>query len=339
MEMADALDSLLPALGEQVMRHVVRVARDAGRRRVNLAPGGIFAVLPLHAATYPPLSTGESLTAPAGRRYACDDLILTYAPSGRVLIQARTQAARLTAPTRACVVANPRLTPGNGDGWGPGVPGYLLFAEAEARAVVDAMIDAGIPLDAITLKQGEDATRAVVLDGLRSADVVHLAMHASFDSAQPLASGLRVAPGELLSMQDLMDQRLLSSASLRLVTLSACQTGLGDFRRLREEAYGLYGALLSVGAAGVIASMWPVDDAATASLMDAFIRAYFTNGYDGGSALALAMQSMRSAPGTQQAAAAPRPRHLAPAAQPSPPPGESLFSHPSHWAAFGYYGA
>lgn len=348
--MADALDSLLPALGEHIMRHVVRVARGASRRRVTLAPGGIFAVLPLHAATYLPLSTQEPVTAPAGRRYACDDLTLTYAPSGRVLIQARTHAARLAAPTRACVVANPHLVSGSSDDWRPGAPGYLLFAEAEARAVVEAMIGAGIPRDAITFKQGEDATRAAVLEGLRSADIVHLAMHGSFDSAQPLSSGLRVAPGELLTMQDLMDQRLLSSASLRLVTLSACQTGLSDFRRLREEAFGLYGALLSVGAAGVIASMWPVDDAATASLMDAFIRAYFTNDYDGGSALALAMQSMRSAPGSQQAAGAATPdtpssadashlRHLAPAAQPRQSPGESPLVHPSHWAAFGYYGA
>jgi CHAT domain-containing protein len=54
-----------------------------------------------------------------------------------------------------------------------------------------------------------------------------------------------------------------------LVTLSACETGLGT--RAGGEGYlGFAQALFAAGARGVVVSLWPVNDKATALLMTRF---------------------------------------------------------------------
>jgi CHAT domain-containing protein len=56
----------------------------------------------------------------------------------------------------------------------------------------------------------------------------------------------------------------------RLVVLSACETGLYEMHRDYDQFIGLPGAFLTIGAAGVVGTLWPVSDAATALLMAKF---------------------------------------------------------------------
>jgi CHAT domain-containing protein len=285
-----ALDALLPALGDRLMRRVAELARGLELRRAVLVPGGFLAVLPLHAASYLPLSPADAPTAPNGRRYACDDLAITYAPSGAAYAESRAAAERLGRPKRGFVVGNPQLS-GAGHRWAQGMRGYLPFAAQEAATVAGLMREADF--EAVTESLGADATWSAVVAGMQSHDVAHLAMHALFDPEQPLRSALLVAPDARLYLRDLLNERLMTLTNLRLAVLSACQSGLGDFQRFSEEAVGLFGGLLASGAAGVIGSLWPVFDSSAGALMESFTRHYLLDGLEPDDALRAAQGVLR----------------------------------------------
>jgi tetratricopeptide (TPR) repeat protein len=111
---------------------------------------------------------------------------------------------------------------------------------------------------------------------------LHFATHGEVNARIALESGLILAQDRL---PDPVDQILggeypydgrLTAAEMRrwkldaeLVTLSACETGLGE--RLGGEGYlGFAQALFTAGARSVVLSLWPVDDLSTALLMSRF---------------------------------------------------------------------
>jgi CHAT domain-containing protein len=56
----------------------------------------------------------------------------------------------------------------------------------------------------------------------------------------------------------------------RLVTLSACETGLIDFKNTSDEYIGLPSGFLLAGSSSVVSSLWNVDDLSTSLLMIKF---------------------------------------------------------------------
>jgi CHAT domain-containing protein len=86
-----------------------------------------------------------------------------------------------------------------------------------------------------------------------------------------------------------------------LVVLSACQTALGSGSLsdvpAGDDWIGLTRAFLSAGATRVMASLWPVQDRATAALMERFYQE-FSSGSDPGRALALAQRALLATPAT-----------------------------------------
>jgi len=61
----------------------------------------------------------------------------------------------------------------------------------------------------------------------------------------------------------------------RLVTLSACETGLIDFGNTSDEYIGLPSGFLSAGSPSVVSSLWKVDDLSTSFLMIEFYENLF----------------------------------------------------------------
>lgn len=112
-------------------------------------------------------------------------------------------------------------------------------------------------------------TPASLLNAVGSHRIVHLATHAKFVPGQPEESFILFGDGSTVNMRDIQQWRL---PDVDLVVFSACQTGAsieGD----GKEILGLGFQVHQMGAGAAIASLWSVDDAATAALMSEFYRA------------------------------------------------------------------
>lgn len=77
--------------------------------------------------------------------------------------------------------------------------------------------------------------------------------------------------------------------------LSACETGLFDVSNSPDEFTGLPGAFMSLGAAGVLGTLWPVNDNATALLIAKFYDLHIGQGLEPPSALQRARVWLRQA--------------------------------------------
>lgn len=115
---------------------------------------------------------------------------------------------------------------------------------------------------AVVLRDG-DATAERVLHELDGAWIAHIAAHGTFRADSPLFSSLRLDDGPLT----VYDFERLRRAPYRLV-LSSCDSGLAKPVGA-DELLGLSSSLVPLGAAGILASVVPVNDPATVPLMTA----------------------------------------------------------------------
>jgi CHAT domain-containing protein len=120
---------------------------------------------------------------------------------------------------------------------------------------------------------GSQATFAFLTHEVLGATHVHLACHAKgsfFDSTETgvVLSDRTVTAVELTALGELQT---------RLVVVSACQSALADIVDLPDEALSIGTAMLASGSACAIASLWPVDDYATALLMVRMYEEMFDN--------------------------------------------------------------
>ncbi|NLG70480.1 MAG: CHAT domain-containing protein [Chloroflexi bacterium] len=226
----------------------------------------------------------------ADGRWLGDRFPLVYAPSADTLEEIRGEA-RYGAPGElaALILGNPEL---------PAVTGFdglevelepLPGAEQEARQIA-----ALFPEERRTLLLGAQASREALLANAHRAGILHLATHGMASAADPLSSFVVLAEAD--GGSGLLTARDAASLDLpaELVTLSACQTGLG--RISGEGMLGLSRSFLAAGARSVLVSQWNVSDEATAALMVAFYQAYL-NGVDKARALQGAAQALHSTPG------------------------------------------
>lgn len=196
---------------------------------------------------------------------------MRYAPSATALGHAAAQAAGAAAD-RLLAVDEPR----------PVRAGALPNSAREVAAIADHFADP-------TILAHEAATRPAVLGQLAGAQVAHFSCHGANDWQNPLASGLLMANGELLTVADVLGLRL---GGARMATLSACETGIPG-AGLPDEAVMLSSALLQAGYAGVAASLWSVSDISTAMLMAYFYKLWRADGVTPPAALVMAQQWLR----------------------------------------------
>jgi CHAT domain-containing protein/tetratricopeptide (TPR) repeat protein len=99
--------------------------------------------------------------------------------------------------------------------------------------------------------------------------VVHFAGHAVFNHEEPLASGLVLADGSILTAAAILQGNALRTDCGKLLVLSACQTGVNKVTE-GGEILGLARALMYAGMPNLVLSLWEVADRSTAELMQEF---------------------------------------------------------------------
>ncbi len=168
-----------------------------------------------------------------------------------------------------------------------------LPATAREAATITKLLDR----DVVHVLSGFDASRDSLLGrDLAIYDIVHFATHAVSDTEAPQLSALVLSTldaqgkprvGEVFA-GDLADQRL----SAGLVVLSGCETALGR-AEAGEGLLSLRYAAHASGAHSVIASLWPVEDAAGARLMDDLYNDVIGRNASSVAALSRAMRTAR----------------------------------------------
>jgi len=219
----------------------------------------------------------EALRSPEGR-YLVQDRLISYLTSGRDLV--RMMAPR-PASGRAAVFADPAF----GESQSPVYFARLPGTAGEAQRILAVFPDA-------SLRSGAQASEQALKD-LHAPRILHIATHGFFmqegngGSAQDgnrtsststrtdnplLRSGLAFAGANLPptggddGILTALEAANLDLWGTKLVTLSACDTGVGVVRN-GEGVYGLRRAFFLAGAESLVMSLWPVSDLITREMM------------------------------------------------------------------------
>lgn len=215
---------------------------------VDLAPAQRLYVVPHGPLHYLPFQALHD-----GRSYLIERSALTVWPSAAI-------GAKLLA--RGSVPAPQLLGFGN-----PSTDKNVPLPGAEREVQQVAKLFNG---SEIYLKQ--DATKDRFKASAGRHNMVHIAAHAELDDVDPLFSRILFASNA--SETGLLEAREIYTLDLRgvrLITLSACESGLGRVAR-GDEIIGFTRSLLSAGANSIVASLWPVADDSTDLLMNRLYR-------------------------------------------------------------------
>ncbi|MDH5574298.1 MAG: CHAT domain-containing protein [Nitrospirota bacterium] len=215
----------------------------------NLEYLGIIPDGPLHFLSFAALKHGPA--------YLVDDIPLFYAPSASVFqfTFAKRQAVK---NDKILAIGNPDLGNFNYD---------LPLAELEAQSIKWNYPN----MDILT---GTKATKEWVVKNISLYGIIHLAAHGEFDEGNPLLSSLWLASENPENRRLTVKEIFGLEINADLVTLSACQTGLGKLEA--GELIGLNRAFIYAGTHALVSALWRVDDLSTSVLMKHFYRNYVT---------------------------------------------------------------
>ena len=248
-------------------------------RTLIIAPHAELHYLPFQALLRP---------GPAGETFLIESFDVAYIPSASVLLQV-ARRSRNSSGRRLLALAPE--------------PTRLSHSRDEVQR-----ISRGQRLAQVLV--GRDATEDRFRELAPGRAILHLATFGELNSRNPLFSYVRLSPDGAsdgrLEVHEVFGLRLAAE----LVVLSACETGLATGLRQDvppgDDWVGLVQAFLTAGAQNIVASLWSVDDRATAQLMEKFY-AGLRPGRSKSAALAEAQRELLR---------------------------ESTHAHPFYWAAF-----
>jgi CHAT domain-containing protein/Tfp pilus assembly protein PilF len=305
------------AAGRRIYQDLLGPVEDKILRakRLIIVPDGALYYLPFEALVMPRRTIQNSKD---GRpdRFLAEEFMISYAPSAsslmNILRRPREPAGRQDWLAFAAPVCTLRGSPA-GNQSGPDVTreffleggadfAPLPYSKEEVQRISRLMARSR-RIVFIGKEAKEDRLKELPLHDFK---VLHFATHGLLDETVSLRSAVVLTLDEDPREDGFFQVREIYGTKLNadLVVLSACHTGKGKLER-GEGLSGLSRAFLHAGAQCVLASLWNVNDRATAELMAQFY-AFLSQGKSKEEALRLAKRRMLHSP----------------------------YAHPFFWAAF-----
>jgi CHAT domain-containing protein/Tfp pilus assembly protein PilF len=148
--------------------------------------------------------------------------------------------------------------------------GELPGTENEVREISNLFSEKNLRCTAYTRVEADE--QVVKAGSLKNYDFVHFATHGVVDESHPELSRIFLQSKAPIEDGDLFAGEIYNlELNASLVTLSACQTGLGKVQK-GEGVIGLSRALVYAGARNIMVSFWNVADQSTSLLMKDFYR-------------------------------------------------------------------
>ena len=235
----DALINLKPAteVGDKIGSLLLTPLEIPAGKRMIIVPHG-----PLHYLPFQALRVDG--------QYLIERNPISIAPS--ISIAAKLAERTPTVSAQLVAFGNPTINPDVADP----LPG----AEREVHALSRQFPGA-------TLFFKDQANKSNFEASAPKARLLHIAAHAMADTLDPLHSKVLLADENgqpnYLEARDVLGMDLKGTA---LIALSACESGLGRVED-GDEVLGFTRSFLSAGTSTLLASLWPVSDAATETLM------------------------------------------------------------------------
>ncbi len=247
------LSNLLQTLAETLHIDDILALIPNTCKRLIIVPHCYLHILPIHCLC---LKNGNFLyeSFPKG---------VGYAPSCQLL--KLVQSSQKQNFNRLFVIKNPTRKP----------PKSLLGANLETKKI-SQYFD---PNKTIIIAESEasEMTLQNRRKELQSSHCIHFSCHGKFNHDSPLDSALLLADpeGDLGESANLTLAEVFEKLDLRecrLVTFSACESGIIDPNIISDEYVGLPSGFLFAGSSSVVSTLWTVDPLATALFMTKFYR-------------------------------------------------------------------
>ncbi len=231
-----------------------------------IVPDGVLAYLPFEAL--PSVSTSQAVPE-AGYRYLLEDHQISYAFSATLLRDLQRREA--TEPAAWSVLAMSPFAETET------LPDVQKEEEERKKEVIDLK---ALPWSKDEVQRiehlfggqivmGKQASGTVFEETASQSRIIHLATHGVADDRDGEFSHLVMRDNDggylYFYAKDIYGLRL----NAEMVVLSACSTNLGQLRR-GEGIVGLSRAFTFAGAKSVLATLWQVDDRATAEIVGGF---------------------------------------------------------------------
>lgn len=231
-------NSYLPSAQKLYDRLLRPLAGQLSARKFAIVAHG-----PLHYLPFNALHDGDN--------FLIDRYSLRMLPSASVIKYIRPEP--VAKPGDILALGNPDL----GD---PAMD--LAYAQAEALAIAKGRAQSKVLLR-------KDANETALRQYGESFRYIHFATHGQFNSEVPLKSALFLAKDANSDGQLTVDKLYSMRLDADLVTLSACETGIGKVAN-GDDVVGLSRGFLYAGSRSIVSSLWKVDDRATSYLMTSF---------------------------------------------------------------------